>query len=106
MKELYLVYDFETPNGLLPFSYNMNTLGELLKKSLNEGIFLKKKYDNHKKIKTADLQNHIMESDNNIFIIPIPKKVGDEIILENVLSKKLLEYVNRYSSFQIIYVNG
>jgi len=47
-----------------------------------------------------------MESDNNIFIIPIPKKVGDEIILENVLSKKLLEYVNRYSSFQIIYVNG
>jgi hypothetical protein len=106
MKELYLVYDFETPNGFLPFCYNIDTLGSFLKKSLKEGVFLKKKYDNHKKIKTADLQPHLMESSNNIFIVPIPKSVGETIVLENILSKKLLEYIERYSSFQIIYING
>lgn len=105
MKQLYLVYDFETPYGVLPFCYNINTLGEFLKKSLKEGIFLKKKYDNHQKIKTVDLHQHLMESDNNIFVIPIPKKVNETIVLEDILSKKLLSYVNQYSSFQIIYVN-
>lgn len=105
MKQLYLVYDFETPNGLLPFCYNIDTLGSVLKKSLSEGIFLRKSYDNHQKIKTIDLQPHLMESDNNIFVIPIPKKVNETVVLENVLSKKLLSYVNQYPSFQIIYVN-
>lgn len=106
MKQLYLVYDFETPNGLLPFLYNMDNLGDFLKKSLTEDIFLKKSYDKHKKIKTIDLQPHLMESNNNFFVIPIPKKVNENVILENVLSEKLLNYLNKYPSFQIIYING
>ena len=105
MKQLYLVYDFETPSGLLPFCYNIDTLSTFLKKSLSEGVFLKKSYDTHKKIKTIDLQPHLMESNDNFFVIPIPKKVNETVILENVLSKKLLNYLNKYPSFQIIYVN-
>jgi len=105
MTQLYLVYDFETPAGLLPFLYNINTLSKFLKKSLSENILLRKSYDNHQKIKTIDLQPHLMESSNNIFVIPIPKKINQTIVLENILSKKLLNYVNQYPSFQIIYVN-
>lgn len=106
MKQLYLVYDFETPSGLLPFFYNMNNLADFLKKSLIEDVFLKKSYDKHKKIKTVDLYPQLMECNNNFFVIPIPKKVKETIILENVLSKKLLDYINQYPSFQIIYING
>jgi hypothetical protein len=105
MKQLFLVYDFETPNGFLPFFYNKKTLSSYLTKSLSEHIDIKKRFNLHKKIKTVDLTNQMMESDNSIFVIPIIKEINENIELENIISKKLLNYTKKYSCFEILYIN-
>lgn len=105
MKEVFLVYDFETPNGFLPFFYNKQTLSSYLIKSLSEHIDIKKRFNLHKKIKTLDLTEKMMESNNTIYVIPIIKQINENIELENIISKKLLNYTKKYSCFEILYIN-
>ena len=46
-----------------------------------------------------------MESNNKIYVIPIIKQINENIELENIISKKLLNYTKKYSCFEILYIN-
>ena len=46
-----------------------------------------------------------MESNSKIYVIPIIKQINENTELENIISKKLLNYTKKYSCFEILYIN-
>lgn len=105
INKLYIVYDFLTPMGYLPFTYLKKDLKELLKNSLNNKLSIKDRYKNHKKILTNELTFDILnDNSNTILVVVTPPKTSiiDGFNLDNIISKKLKTYMEIYDNFKLI----
>ena len=105
MNKLYIVYDFLTTMGYLPFTYLKKDLKELLKNTLNNKLSIKDRYKNHTKILTNELTFDILnDNSNTILVVVKPPKVSvlDGFNLDNVISKKLKKYMKIYDNFKLV----
>ena len=101
-KELYIVFDFKTPNGFLPHSYTHDNINQVLEFHLKND-FNFDFFKNTPKILTKDL--HESHSNNqNIFLIVIDERLKD-INISKILSKKLHQLYLSSNNFHLIYHN-
>jgi hypothetical protein len=97
---VYIVFDFKTPNGFLPFCYTKNSIDALLEYNLKN----KKEYDilpGTNKILTFNLDERNI-NDEDLYIILIDSKLK-EIEIESILSPKLNFLYNSSDNFIIHY---
>lgn len=94
-----LVYDFKTPNGYLPFTYNKQTLDSVMEFHLKNEVKLPE-FENAQMISIYELDKKL---DNNfLYLILIDYSLKDENI-ENIISPLLLSYYKDVPNFQISY---
>mgnify|MGYP001112773331 CR=1 FL=1 len=101
MGNVYIIFDYKTAYGYLPFCYTHKTLSSVLKKVNENRLFYEKLFDGNKKDITFNLDERNM-NDDNIYIILIDSKIKN-IDLKNILSKKLLNLINKSDNFIINY---
>ena len=105
-KKIFVIYDYLTPNGYLPFYYHKKDLPEIL--NLNLKVKLKYPiFDNSVfNILTSSVikkSNEIIK--NNIFLIILHSSLKKDSI-ENIISKDLNMLLNAYpDNFTVIYHN-
>lgn len=102
MRQIYTVYDFKTPNGYLPFIYSKDTLSDVFLTNL-KGSEDYSYFTNSEKILTKDIDDSNL-SDNNIYLIVIDIVWQDKDLSE-ILSPKLIDFINRSDNFLITYYN-
>jgi len=103
--KFYVVYDFITPNGYVPFNYQKEDLSKLLKTSMIGELKIKDKYPNHKKILTHQLTPQLLNDNSNTFLVVVKttnKSILEGINLNKVISQKLKNYIEIFDNFQII----
>lgn len=101
MGNLYITFDYKTPAGFLPFCYTQDTLSSILEKANDGTLLYKNLFDGNKKISSFNLDERNI-NDENIYIILIDIKLKD-VNLEKLLSKKLLNMINKSDNFTIHY---
>jgi hypothetical protein len=103
--KFYVVYDFLTPNGYVPFNYQKENLSNILKNTITDKKSFKEKYPNHKKTLTHRLTPQMLNDNSNTFLVVVKNKrksILDGIDLNKILSKKLKEYIEIFDNFKII----
>lgn len=105
INKFYVIYDFITPAGYIPFTYEKEELPKLLKTSMIGELKIKDKYPNHKKILTNHLTPQLLSDNSNTFLVVVKtksKSILDGINLNKVISKKLKNYIEIFDNFEII----
>jgi len=99
-KELYIVFDFKTPNGYLPFCYTKKNIINVLKYNLENKVHFGF-FNECNKILTKELHSSYI-NDQNLYIIVIDDRLK-HINLNKILSPKLYNMYNESNNFHIIY---
>ena len=105
INKFYVIYDFLTPSGYIPFNYEKKQLSDIIKDCIFNKKELKDKYPTHKKILTHQLTPQMLNDNSNTFLVVVKtksKSILDGINLDKVISKKLKQYIEIFDNFKII----
>ena len=101
MGNVYLVFDFKTPAGFLPFCYTSDTINAVLQNTILGKLDYTNLLEGTNKILTFNLDER-NSNDDNIFIILVDSKL-QEIHLSKILSPKLKNFVDTSHNFIVQY---
>lgn len=101
MGNVYLVFDFKTPAGFLPFCYTSSTITKTMEMAMSGKISYENLFNGTNKILTYNLDERNI-NDDNLFIILIDSKL-QEANLNQILSPKLKNLVDKSDNFIIHY---
>ena len=101
MGNVYIVFDFHTPSGYLPFCYTKSNISKILKQANTNEFSYENIFEGNRKILTFNLDERSI-NDDNIYVILIDNKIR-EINLTEILSEKLLNLINKSDNFIIHY---
>lgn len=106
VNKIYIIYDFVTPMGYVPFTYNKSELEDVFKLSMNGNLKLNDRYKIHKKILTTDLTFDILHDNSNTLLIAIkkPKNILEGVDIKNIISNKLKTYMEIYDNFKVMHI--
>lgn len=101
MGNVYIVFDFKTPAGFLPFCYTSSTISKNIEYTILNNVSYEHIFEGNQKILTYNLDERCC-NDNNLYIILIDSKLQN-VNISNIVSPKLKGLLDNSDNFIIHY---